>query len=57
MFRVQDVNSQESHSQSSCVYYLTRERVGPPDGATPSYKVKRIPVLYYCTLVLYCVLN
>ena len=36
----QDVYNQESHSQSSCVYYLTREREGPPDGATPSYKVK-----------------
>ena len=35
----QDVYNQESHSQSSCVYYLTREREGPPDGATPSYKV------------------
>ena len=54
MFPVQDVNSQESHSQSSCVYYLTRERVGPPDGATPSYKVKKNR---FCTLVLYCVLN
>lgn len=36
---IQDVYNQESHSQSSCVYYLTREREGPPDGATPSYKV------------------
>ena len=34
---IKDVHGTESHSQSSCVYYLTRE--GPPDGANPSYKV------------------
>ena len=32
-----DAHGVESHSHSSCVYYLTRE--GPPDGANPSYKV------------------
>ena len=34
---LKDRHGGESHRHSSCVYYLTRE--GPPDGATPGYKV------------------
>jgi len=34
-----DAAGQESHGQSSSVYYLTRLMEAPPDGGTPSYKV------------------
>ena len=33
---LRDVQGGQSYTQSSCVYYLTRE--GPPDGANPSYR-------------------
>jgi len=33
-----EAGGQESHGQTSSVYYLTRLMEGPPDGATPSYK-------------------
>lgn len=37
-----DVSGQESHKQSSSVYYLTTLMEAPPDGATPSYKVNLV---------------